>query len=42
MILCVYSVGVVLRAKSAYSLSALLLEEFGYPVELAEALIPDY
>ena len=43
MILCVYSVavGAVLRAKTTYSLSALLLEESGMPVELAEALIPD-
>ena len=41
MIFCVNSVGAALRAKTTYSLSALLLEESGLPVELAEALIPD-
>ena len=41
MILCVYSLGVVLRAKTTYSLSALLLKESGYPVELAKTLIQD-
>ena len=41
MILCVYSVGAALKAKTTYPLPAILLEESGLPVELAEALILD-
>ena len=41
MILCVYSVGAALRAKTTYLLPAILLEESGLPIELAEALIPE-
>ena len=41
MIHFVYSVGAALRAKTTYSLPAILLEESGLSVELEEALILD-
>jgi len=41
VILCVYSVRAALRAKTTYSLLAILLEESKLSVELAEALIPN-
>ncbi|KAL0000469.1 hypothetical protein SO802_014250 [Lithocarpus litseifolius] len=36
-----HPIGAALRAKTTYSLSTILLEESGLPVELAEAPIPD-